>query len=258
MPISDLDKLSQDWWEYILKIETDRGNIELQWKDANELARWGNIQGGLYIKGQKSTLQTFYELFPKWCQMWWTRRHGQGLFDLPNDAKIVDVGSGVAVQDLLLAKYLPSSTYTLVDREGFEWNGTWYYDKNYPEYHSWSPVHDGIKSSNLDPNRFTMQGPNDDWPDEVDAVTSYLSWCWHYPKDTYWQKVIDHLKVGGKFAVDVRLLPDRDVMGEINEAMKSEPISTIAFHDVPKHVDDYTQNGERLVSGYSAVWIRKG
>jgi SAM-dependent methyltransferase len=257
MALEDMDLYTEDWWKYNLKINTDRGLIEIDWSDANELARWSNIQAGLYIRGDKSTLQTFYEWFPKWYQMWWDRRYGQGLFALPDDAKIVDVGSGVAVQDLMLAKYLPESTFTLVDKEGFEFKPGVYYDKDYPEYNSWGPVIDGIKTSNINTDRFRLQGPEDSWPDEIDAVTSYLSWCWHYPKETYWQKVLDHLKVGGLFYADVRLLEDRDVMGEISEDMKSEPISTIEFGNIPEHVDNMkSSSGERMVSGYSAVWKR--
>lgn len=256
MALKDMEYYHADWWEYNLTIETDKGPIVINWSDANELARWSNIQAGLYVKGKKSSLQLFYELFPKWQQMWWDRRYGQGLFNLPDNAKIVDIGSGVAVQDILLAKYLPESTYTLVDKEGFEFRPGIYYDKDYPEYNSWKPVVDGIKSSGIDSNRFKMQGPNDAWPDEVDAVTSYLSWCWHYPKEMYWQKVLDHLKVGGLFYADVRLLEDRDVMGEISEDMKSEPLATIEFGKLPKHVDNMPSPDEK-VFGYSAVWVRK-
>ena len=257
MPISDMDQYQANWWRYKLKVESDRGPLVLEWRDLNELAKWSNIQAGLYIKGNESSLQTFFELFPRWYQMWWDRRYGQGLFNLPDNAKIVDVGSGIAVQDLMLAKYFPKATFTLVDKEGFEFRPGVYYEPDYPEYNSWAPVIDCIETSNIDPKRFTLQGPDVEWPDEVDAVTSYLSWCWHYPKETYWQKVLDHLKIGGLFYADVRLLEDRDIMKEISEDMKSEPISTIEFGDIPKHVDNMkSSNGERMVSGYSAVWRR--
>ena len=256
MAIKDMEEYHYDWWKYKLSIETDKGPMVINWSDANELARWSNIQAGLYIKGEKSTLQTFYELFPKWYQMWWDRRRDQRLFELPNDAVIVDIGSGVAVQDLLLAKYLPESSYTLVDKEGFEFKRGVFYETDYPEYNSWGPVVDAIKTSGINPDRFTMQGPDDEWPDEVDAVTSYLSYCWHYPKELYWQKVLDHLKVGGKFYADVRLLEDRDVMGEISEDLKSEPITTHEFGKIPRHIDNKASPDPKIY-GYSAVWIRK-
>jgi len=257
MPLEDMDLYTKNWLRYNLEIKTSKGPVNLSWSDVNELARWSNIQAGLYIRGQESTLQLFYEYFPKWYQMFWDRRDSQGLYNLQDDAKIVDVGSGIAVQDLLLAKYLPQSTFTLVDKEGFEFKPGIFYEKDYPEYNSWAPVVDCINTSDIDPSRFKMQGPEEEWPDEVDAVTSYLSWCWHYPKETYWQKTLDHLKIGGTFAVDVRLIPNEDVMGEISEAMKSDPVSTIEFNNIPKHVDNMkTEDGERMVSGYSAIWKR--
>lgn len=256
MPLEDMENYQSNWWKYKLTVDSDRGPLTVEWSDLNELAKWSNIQAGLYIRGEESSLQTFFEWFPKWYNMWWPRRHGQGLFDLPDDAVIVDIGSGVAVQDLLLAKYLPSSKFTLVDKEGFEFRPGIFYDPEYPVYNSWAPVNDAIRTSKLDPNRFAMQGPDAEWPDQVDAVTSYLSWCWHYPKETYWQKTLDHLKIGGKFAVDVRLLVDRDVMEEINNAMNSEPISKIEFGKIPKHIDNMPSPNPDIY-GYSAVWIRR-
>lgn len=256
MPLEDMESYQTNWWKYKLTVDSDRGPLEVEWADLNELAKWSNIQAGLYIRGQESSLQTFFEWFPKWYNMWWPRRHGQGLFDLPDNAVIVDVGSGVAVQDLLLAKYLPESKFILVDKEGFDFKPGIFYDPKYPIYNSWAPVHDAIKTSVIDPGRFTMQGPDAEWPDQVDAVTSYLSWCWHYPKEIYWQKTLDHLKIGGKFAVDVRLLLDRNIMDEISNAMNSEPISKIEFGKIPKHIDNMPSPNPDIY-GYSAVWIRR-
>jgi hypothetical protein len=117
--MASFDEFTADWNKYELKVNTDRGVLRVKWNDANNLAMWSNMQAGLYLQEQNS-LQTFYENFPRWYQMFWDARFNQGLFNLKDDAVIVDIGSGVAVIDLLLASYLPNSKFYLVDKEGFE------------------------------------------------------------------------------------------------------------------------------------------
>jgi hypothetical protein len=244
-----------DWNKYELKVNTDRGVLRVKWNDANNLALWSNMQAGLYLQEQNS-LQTFYEHFPRWYQMFWDARFNQGLFNLKDDAVIVDVGSGVAVIDLLLASYLPNSKFYLVDKEGFEFQKGVYYDKNYPEYNSWEPVKDAISATGFDPARFTMQGPDADFPEQVDCITSYLSWGWHYPKETYWDKTMASLKVGGKLIMDIRTLPDRDVVGEISEAMKSEPVAKWFDIKLPEHIDNLPAPTEGTPVGGRFMWTR--
>ena len=113
-----LTDFTEDWNKYSLKIDTDRGVLTLKWNDANNLALWSNIQAGLYLQ-DKNSLQTFYEHFPRWYQLFWNARYKQGLFNLPTDSVIVDIGSGVAVIDLLLSLYLPQSKFYLIDKQGF-------------------------------------------------------------------------------------------------------------------------------------------
>jgi SAM-dependent methyltransferase len=43
-----------------------------------------------------------------------------------------------------------------------------------------------------------------DFPDNYfDMIHSHMSWCWHYPKETYYQTVLRILKPGGLLIVDV-------------------------------------------------------
>jgi len=106
----------EDWQKYSLSVNTDRGVLNVKWNNADNLAKWSNMQAGLYLQ-DKNSLQTFYEHFPRWYQMFWDARFNQGLFNLPDDAVIIDIGSGIAVIDLLLSSYLPNSKFYLVDRE---------------------------------------------------------------------------------------------------------------------------------------------
>lgn len=246
---------THEWQRYDLTVHSDRGPLNVSWSDVLELARWHNMQAGLYIKGPKNTLQLFFENFPKWNQDFWVGRHKFGTFDLPNNAKIVDVGCGVAVVDMLLASYLPESTFCLIDANESTWGPSVYYTKDYPVYNSWAPIEDAIATTGFDRKRFTIQGPGTQFPEDVDCITSYFSWCFHYPKDTYWEQAYGSLKKGGKLVLDVRLLNDRDTIGEITEQMKCEPIK-FPYPNMSDTFDAY-QSPDPYVMGYRCTWTKK-
>ena len=102
-----------------------------------------------------------------------------------------------------------------------------------------------------------MQGPDADFP-EADCITSYLSWGWHYPKETYWTKTMSSLKIGGKLILDIRTLPDRDVIGEISEEMKSEPVAKWFDIKLPAHIDNLPAPVEGMPVGGRFMWTRNG
>lgn len=253
-----MDDYIKEWNRYSLKIQTDRGELVLKWSDVNELAKWANLQAGLYLQNQPSSLQLFFEYFPRWYQMFWDARFKQGLFELDDDAVILDIGCGVSVIDLLLSLYLPQSKFYLLDKEEFSFRPGIYYDKDYPKYHSWAPIKDAIHTSEFDPNRFNFLNPSDSWPEKVDVITSYFSYCWHYPKEIYWSKILDSLKIGGKLILDIRHLADRDVIGEISEDMKSTPTAHWFKDKIPLHVDAMPAPREDMPVGGRLCWIRKG
>ena len=253
--IKPFESYLEDWWKYTLTVDTDKGPINVTWSDANELAKWSNMQAGLYLQ-QENSLQIFYENFPKWYQMFWDARYKQGAFDLSDDAVIIDIGSGISVIDLLLAQYLPKSKFYLVDKEGFKFQQGIYFDRNYPEYNSWSPVIDAIKTTGLDADRFNMITPDSAFPTEVDAITSYFSWGWHYPKNVYWDKVKESLKVGGKLIMDIRFLPGQDVVGEISEEFKCHPVEKLFDAKLPEHIDNMPAPTEGQSLGGRFLWTK--
>lgn len=251
-----MEKYIVNWLTYTLKLKTDKGDLTVKWSDVNELAKWSNIQAGLYLRDSNSTLQLFFENFPNWYNYFWNQRYEKGMFDLPDNAKIVDIGCGVAVIDLLLYSYIPGSTFCLVDKEGFTFKPGIYYDPNYPQYHSWAPIVDAIESSNFDPSRFSMIGKEHDFPKDVDCVTSWLSWGWHYPVETYWDKAFNSLKKGGKLMLDIRALEGRDILGEISDKMNSNPVLIPIDKKLPKHVDAMPIPQGSEVSGWRAMWVK--
>lgn len=249
-----MEQYIKHWNDYVYKQPTDKGEMIVKWSNVVELAKWSNMQAGLYLQNAPSTLQLFFEQFPKWYNMFWNQRFRQGAFELPDGAKIIDIGSGVSVIDLILYSYIPNSKFWLIDKEGFEFAPGIYYEADYPCYHSWSPVKDAITTSGFDPNRFVMQDPTAEFPQDVDCITSYLSYCWHYPKETYWDSVMSSLKVGGKLILDVRIIEGRDVVGEISEDLKATPV-VHPFKKIPAHVDNKPSPHPEY-TGYRCIWVR--
>ena len=246
---------------YTLSINSDKGCLKVNWSNIDQLARYANLQAGFYLVNNPSlSKELLIGEFTRWNQMFWNQRQHQGMFDLPDSAKIIDVGSGIAVVDLLLYSYLPNSSFYLVDQAQDDIEDLRLslphtpYTINYPTYNSWRTIEDAIKTSNFDPNRFKFLNLNDAFPKDVDCVTSYLSWCFHYPKEVYWDKAMSSLKTGGKLILDVRPLHDRNVIEEISDELKSKPI-TFAFPILEKFVDTY-EPADKNASGYRCMWTK--
>jgi hypothetical protein len=248
---------------YSLNIDTAKnGTLTVKWSDLDALALYANLQSGFYLQSEQSfSKELLLDNFKNWNQMFWSQRENQGMFNYPEGAKILDIGAGMSVVDLLLYNYIPNSEFYLLDVENLDQDfatlgpRTICYSETYPYYNSWAPVKDAIMTSNFDQNRFNFLNAIDQIPQELDVITSYLSWCCHYPKDIYWDKVFTSLKTGGKLILDVRPLHNRDVIEEISDAMKSHPVK-FTFPKVPNYVDTF--NGpEKDVVGYRCMWSKK-
>jgi len=144
--------------------------------------------------------------------------------DINSLKKVVDIGSGVSTPDLLASKYNPNAEFYLVDKSEYtrKTNGLYYQDVH-GHYNSWDVVEDCINSSGLDRSKFNFLDPIDEWPTDVDLILSTFSWCWHYPKEVYWDKVLNSLKLGGSLLIDVLNLPDKNTVNEISYEFKSIP-----------------------------------
>lgn len=247
---------------YTLTVKTKRrGDISITWNNVDQLSIYSNLQSGFYLQeNQTFSKDLLFKHFEHWNQMFWTQREDQGMLDYPDGANILDIGAGMAVIDLLLYNYIPNSKFYLLDKEDWDESFAEFgtpkicYGKTYPFYNSWRPVKDAIESSQFDQSRFKFISQYQEIPENLDVVTSYLSWCFHYPKETYWDKVFNSLKTGGKLILDVRPLHDKDILGEISEQMKSSPV-TFAFPKVPSYVDEF-DGPEKNITGYRCMWIK--
>lgn len=240
----------------ILNIDSDKGALEIKWSNMSDLVHFSSMQnGGWGVKPNSDTyLNLHNKFFKPWHEKLWNIRKDMGVFDLPDSAKIMDIGCGLAVMDLLLYSYANKPNVYLVDKEeSFDPESQNYFDITYSEkhpfYHSWSPIVDAIETSGFDRNKFMFLEPNDSFPNELDLVLSSFSWCWHYPKEFYWDRVLTSLKRGGKLYLDVKVLPDRNMIDEISEELKSEPkLVSIPMPANP----DYMDTG----IGYHCLWTK--
>lgn len=244
-----------------LTISSNRGPLTIQWSNIESLAKYAMAQAGGYGQINKGLplLELHDKYFQNWHQFCWRQREKLSVYDnLPENSRVLDIGCGIAILDLLLYSYTPKSTFFLLDKEDM-WNkDTRPYNVSYtidhPFYHSWEPVLDAISTSNFDRSRFNFLNPEDNFPNDLDLVISSFSWCWHYPKEVYWDKVLASLKTGGKLYLDVRLLPDRNIIEEISDSLKSKP-EFIEIKKIPNQIDIYN-NGDTNISGHQCVWIK--
>lgn len=243
-----------NWNDYTVTVASDKGPLTLKWKDVESLAFYSALQTGLYGGVSKElTKQVFFENFPKWVQAQWNH-HNTLLGNLPPNATVIDVGSGIGIVDLLQSIHTPDAKFVLIDEQVQNFEKGIYYSDRYPFYNSWTPTIDAIDTTGLDSSRFKMQGGLGVWP-EADAVISYFSWCFHYPKKNYWLPLMHNLKVGGKLILDVRLLEGPDVIGEISEALKCNPHKDPIPNLIPDWIDAYPSPNPDIM-GYRCMWTR--
>jgi SAM-dependent methyltransferase len=249
-----------------LNITSKKGTLTIKWSNPDKLVFYAAQQAGCYLDRldnidwnlDQRFLPLHKKHFYEWNQYLWTQREEMSVFDLPESPKILDIGCGVSITDLLLYSYIPNSKFYLVDN-----NGDWptdlsptavSYSVDHPFYNSWDIVEDSIVTSEFNRQRFEILDPQNQFPKDLDLIMSSFSWCFHYPKETYWNKVLKSLKTGGKLFLDVRLLPDRDVIKEISQELNSEP-TMVRMRDLPEYLDHIPLPGNDTV-GYRCLWVK--
>lgn len=206
-----------------ITINNNDTELSLSWSNIQELRKWSRMQLGEAYFPNTLTDEEFMSKFEKRIQNNWNRIALN--VDITKLSKIIDIGSGVSTTDLLASKCNPTAEFYLLDKSEYtrKTNGIYYQDVH-GHYNSWDVVEDCINSSGLNRSKFNFLDPNDEWPNDVDLILSTFSWCWHYPKEVYWDKVLASLKIGGTLLVDVLNLPDKDVVKEISYEFRSVPV----------------------------------
>lgn len=136
---------------------------------------------------------------------------------LSNSKVMLEIGSGVGIHALLLSQVYPDITFYLVDKNYYEndFRLDFYNEDHHGFYNDFSVTQDCIASSNLDPTKFKFLTPEDEWPNDIDIVCSFMSYCWHYGKKNYWDKIKTGLKNNGHLILDVNY--ESNAQKEISE-----------------------------------------
>jgi hypothetical protein len=163
---------------------------------------------------------------------------------IDNVKTVVDIGSGVALFDLLMSQHWTEANFYLVDKSA--WTVTndyeyWSAENKHGFYNSWDIVTDCIKTSNLDSDKFKFLEPTNEFPESIDFVISTFSWMYHYPMAVYWDKIFPRLSNGGYLVVDI-LNNEHEKVNEISDMMNSKP--TVSYNP---YLPNYTYKNNRIL-----------
>ena len=115
--LDDTTEFFKDWNDYSITVDSAKGPLTLKWKNVQALSANWFMQTGSWMKSPN--LQTFFDFFPMWVNYNWWQNSQRNVYELPARSKIIDIGAGNSVFDLLLHKYIPDSEFYLVDRNHF-------------------------------------------------------------------------------------------------------------------------------------------
>lgn len=230
-------------------ITIDYNNIplKLKWSSIDDLIKYTNhqsqptsivqhdpflkkLQHAFFLENLKGSLSDFCKLtFPA--------------LDNKNIKKVLSVGSGVGTFELLLSQYLTNTEMFLLD--GSEFTAVFpiaeekYCSDEHGFYNSWDVTLDAIHCSDLNHDRFKFLGPVDKWPNNVDLVISKGAWCWCFPKETYWDKFVLSLSVGGTLMLEIPHF-NKNYVEEISNQLNCEASIIAEYHingyPFPNHV----------------------
>lgn len=143
--------------------------------------------------------------------------------------KILDIGSGMAGIDLLLAKYYNYSIdIYLLDKEGVSDKivaGFHQDQSKFAYYNSFSLAREFLESNGLPASRVnTINIGAEPFPttERFELIVSLLSWGFHYPVDTYIEDVYRSLHENGVLILDIRKRTDGEK--KLEEYFGKKPI----------------------------------
>lgn len=152
--------------------------------------------------------------------------------DFSKISKIIDVGCGISLVDLVFHQFNNSIDFYLVDQSKVSEKDKWEFysvSNDHGFYNNWNVLEDCIKSSNFNRKKFNLLDSNDEWPSEVDIILSLNSWCFHYGKEVYWKNLLSSLKIGGYLILDVLNLPNRSLVDEITNEIGPVKYSKLRY-----------------------------
>jgi len=211
------------WLEHSIDVNSNKGSLELSWDPDYmfDVAYYCSCQLGI----APFSIQSFFRQHEAKRQIDWSRNQQLGAYDLHDGAKILDVGCGVGVNGLLMHKYNPTWNITLLD--GNDWKGqigktAEYldgYNEEYVVYNNWDITKNCMKKIDADESKFKFLSPESKWGN-YDMIMSTWSYGFHYPLDTYWDRVLSSLNPGGILLLDLYNEEDAD---RVSKVLDCEP-----------------------------------
>ena len=151
---------------------------------------------------------------------------------LPKECKsVVDIGSGIGVQDIFLTEKYENISIVLIDKEKTD-DDIWYgFKEKAAFYNSLELASKTIMDNGSQSFAVVTQPATDDFKIEIgdnkiDLVTSFIAWGFHFPIDTYLDEVIRVMRPGARLIVDVR--KDTDGFQKLAEHFVMSPIKEFA------------------------------
>lgn len=206
---------------YNLTIKTiKKGDILLGFENLHQIAHVLGIQTGVFFGYVNADdLDQFLSVVSSNLSKRFREREMLGVFDdLNENSVIVDIGAGTGWFDIAMSKYIDGGKFIMVDKQ--EWTygyAATQWDRNYEFYNDWGVFDDLVSNSNVARDRFVQITPEDEWPEHIDLIFSGFSYLWHYPKDTYWDRIEP---TGASLCFDV--LNKENSMEEINQDLSIE------------------------------------
>jgi len=119
---------------------------------------------------------------------------------------ILDIGCGLGGIDILLRRQIECHT-TLFDRNAMDRKVRYgYTSAEQMSAYCTRAATEALQKANPSPPTSTWEFTSDDpWTGRTyDVVISLISWGFHYPVETYYVDVVEHLAPAGKVLIDVR------------------------------------------------------
>ena len=229
-------------------------NKKIYWQNYGRLLLVARLQTGPQHWREINTLELSLQKLQNLAHWNWNRTSKH--INVDNLKRVIDVGCGIATFDLTLHHLNKDIEFFLVDKTTVEYpKQPTYYSQEYYSYNLWEVFNDSLNSPEVDKSKFNILSPNDEWPDDVDLVISMFSWCWHYPKDYYWTKLVKSLKIGGTLILEVLNVKDRNIIEEISDELGSKPNYDLKYPPADHPYIDHFNLIDGSHGGYYS-WIR--
>lgn len=225
-------------------------DLVLRFPMDDQSIRLAHIQSGNFIKQTLPSAENLREHFAGYHASQWQECDKVDAWDLPENARVLDLGSGLGVLDIIQALRRSDLRFWLVDRSRDEYHDNPIsHGSDHPYYNSWLTVEHLIQANGLDRKRFVLQPPDGPWPRELDLIISTWCWCWHLPLEVYIDSVLNSLALGGKLCVDIRHQHFEEISSQISTHMNSQP--RITEYQGRPWISDPNPHG------YRCCWVRQ-